>query len=152
MVFLKYIPDHITVLLNIRLLNILPRPFLNLKRKSQEYSKPHRLNCLPVPLQFYFWFLLVLWISQVLWIFYAFVFAIPSSQVGLLPTQITCKSWRLSMGFTPSEQASPIASSSCCQSRWVRGIYNVLPLSFTSIPGQPTELKSYLLICLSTRL
>lgn len=120
MVFLKYTPDHITVLLN-----ILPRPLI--LRESPKCTVKH------TDLIAYLY--LFSFISGFFWFSDSHRFSEVSMPlfvlVGLLPTQITCKSWRLSMGFTPSEQASHIASSSSC---WVRGIYNVLPLSFTSIP------------------
>lgn len=96
-VFLKYIADHVAALLT-----ILHRPCLTLKRKSQVCSKAHRLSCVSVSLQYYFWLLLVLGILQVLC---AFASPIASSQKGLCSTQEVCKSGRLRMGFTPSDIA-----------------------------------------------
>ena len=113
----------------------------------------HRLNCLPVTHhRSYFWLLLVPWILQVLWGFYAFATSIASPQMGLFPTRISYKSWRLNIGFTPFEQACQTASFPTLLATLGWGLCNVLytfghlPLS-QDLPHGTVVLTVYLPPC-----
>lgn len=131
-----------------------PGPF-SPSREGPECSKAHRLNCLPETHQCYFWLLLVSWISQDLWGFFFYAFANASFQMGLFPIRIICKSWRLNMGFIPTEQASQTASFFPMLLATLDRCLCNMPLylwAFISIPGLTTELKSYLFICFCTKL